>query len=116
MADDEVTRSDNKVTRTDLDDNAREFIRKAVEGNWGDQVEINGSPKAADAKAFEIILLGSNQHAMDSVDIAVGVAYLRGHPRITTEDAYTALEIKAQGVDQVLPEGDWGCKRNASGW
>lgn len=91
------------ISQSDLNSIVLNFVKQLEAKAWGSDIAVEGLPKEFTLQALEAILMSADQTAADLMASATGIAYLRGHSCVTEDDVSAAIEVRAKGVEQVLP-------------
>ena len=94
--------NDDSITYHELKQVLFDYIDDKIK--W-DSFEVNGTQ--FDKNAFkdlisETLLLGSKLSR-----ISQGIALIRDHPEIASDDVRSAMMVFEKGIDQVLPRSNW---------
>lgn len=90
------------LTKPLMEDHVDDLISKLTNDTWSSLVSVEGVPKCIAADALKKILLEANRLALEMIDEAVGVSYLKKSEIVELNDVETALVIRAKGVTATL--------------
>ena len=78
--------------------------RLLINCNWGESIEIANQPKPFTEDALRGLFKHSVKYLTEVMNIATGVAQIKGNATITSAEIEQAVTMKEEGIHKFLPD------------